>query len=248
MNLPNTVWIYWHQGWDQALGVSTASRRSWQVRNPEWEVRHLDGAGVEALLGRGWDRGLIPANQDYTSRSNFVRLELLYRYGGVWVDATTFSVIPLSAWLEPHVNRGFFAFSNPGPDRLLSTWFLAACPGHPMVEKWRAAVREFWLEHDDAPLHWVHRVFRQVYETDADFARTWDGLRHIGARHPLHFAPSSNWLDAPPTSEITAAVEGRVAPVAKLTNRANRAQPQPGTLNAWLCDTLSRPIEGSPRG
>ncbi len=241
--LPKIVWIYWAQGWEHATGTSNASRRSWERRNPDWDVRAIDAKGVSSLLGEGWGEGLIPANQDQTSRSNFVRLELLSRFGGVWADATTFSVVPLSEWIEPHLNQGFFAFSSPGGDRLLSTWFLAAKPGNLIVEKWRIAVVAHWRERDDDKFHWVHRIFKQVYENDPAFARTWDQVNHISAQHPLHMGPGkADLLNAPPTADIINVVEQRFAYVAKLTNRANCGEPTPDTLNAWLCDNLSRSL------
>jgi hypothetical protein len=59
-------------------------------------------------------------------RSGLLRLDLLAHHGGVWADATCFCMRPLDDWLPPNTGSGFFAFRRPGPDRILSSWFLAA--------------------------------------------------------------------------------------------------------------------------
>lgn len=62
--------------------------------------------------------------------TDVLRLRVLRDFGGIWVDATTFAMQPLSQWL-PH--SSFFAFRNPGPDRMLASWFLASEPADYIV-------------------------------------------------------------------------------------------------------------------
>ena len=76
-------------------------------------------------------------------QADLARLDLLARHGGVWADATCFCVRPLDDWLLPCLPSGFFAFDRPGPDRLLSTWFLAAQPGNALVSGTFALMRDY---------------------------------------------------------------------------------------------------------
>ena len=68
------------------------------------------------------------AKQSPNHRANVLRMELLARHGGVWVDATCFCVRPLDEWLPAQMSSGFFAFARPARSRLLANWFLAARP------------------------------------------------------------------------------------------------------------------------
>ena len=44
--IPKTVWLYWEQGWDAAPELVRQCRRSWELNNPDWTVRCLDGTTV----------------------------------------------------------------------------------------------------------------------------------------------------------------------------------------------------------
>jgi hypothetical protein len=64
----------------------------------------------------------------------------------VWADATTFCRRPLDGWLWSELGGGFFAFTAPGRDRLISTWFLASSPGGPLIRALDAAVVRYWSD------------------------------------------------------------------------------------------------------
>jgi hypothetical protein len=77
--------------------------------------------------------------------SDILRVHLLQRYGGVWVDATLLPSAPLERWLPPLLEPvGFFGFSRTGPYRRLDSWFLAAKPESWLVSTLAAEVRGYW--------------------------------------------------------------------------------------------------------
>jgi len=122
---PRVVWFHWMQGRAAMPPVPAACLASWERRNPDWEVVFVDGDSVWQYLDRAAmpvDALLQTSPQVY---ANAVRLKLLATHGGLWADATTWCVTPLSDWLTG-MPGGFFAFAAPAPDRLLSNWFLAA--------------------------------------------------------------------------------------------------------------------------
>jgi hypothetical protein len=80
-------------------------------------------------------------------RSLFVRLELLRRYGGVWADATLYCWQPLDSWLPQHLDTGFFAFRDPGPDRMAASWLLASTPDCPLLVKHSDAFIALFRDH-----------------------------------------------------------------------------------------------------
>ncbi len=60
---------------------------------------------------------------------------MLAKHGGVWADATLLCSKPLDDWLPEYYTTGFFAFRNPGKDRMLSNWFMASDPGNKLSEQ-----------------------------------------------------------------------------------------------------------------
>lgn len=142
-----TIWMYWQQGWEQAPPLVQRCRRSWQRLNPDFEVRALDHAALLEAVD-------FPASIDLRRRDLNVqkiaalgRLLLLRKYGGVWSDATVFCTRPLNAWLDEHLDAQFFAFRSPGPDRLMSNWFLAAETSSLILARLGDAFTDYYAQH-----------------------------------------------------------------------------------------------------
>jgi hypothetical protein len=127
--------MLWLQGESQAPWLVQRCISSWRQYNPGWSVRVLSNQDLPQLQPDGfspehWE------NLSVQEQSNLARLHLLLNHGGVWADATTLCRRPLDHWIAEHSPEGFFAFSSPGDDRLLSNWFLAASPGHILCQAW----------------------------------------------------------------------------------------------------------------
>ena len=144
--VPKTIWFTWFQGLDAAPELVRRCHDSWHTRNPDWRIVTLDEGTLGDVASLDYSHGKL-AGQLQNHRANVLRLELLSRYGGVWADATTFCARPLDDWLPEYLASGFFAFRRPGPDRLLSTWFLAAEPDNHLVVEWFRRMSEYWCEH-----------------------------------------------------------------------------------------------------
>lgn len=101
----------------------------------------LHGDPSQACLSATGVYHNIPTNIPLCHQSDLLRCALLADAGGVWVDATCLCVTPLNNWVFDVISSGFFAFRDPGPDRLISNWLLASVPGCSLV-------RSFYMEHE----------------------------------------------------------------------------------------------------
>lgn len=122
-----TVWTLWLQGFGVAPEVVKLSLESWRRLNPEWKIEALDRHALIELTDDV--RHIIDVGRKDITLQKIAaigRLSLLRRFGGVWADATVFCRQPLDEWLAPYTESGFFAFRNPGSDRLMANWFIAA--------------------------------------------------------------------------------------------------------------------------
>ena len=139
-----TIWILWSQGFDNAPEIVKLCLASWSRFNPGWEVRALDGTALNELVDL--DSLIDVERDDMTIQilSDLGRLCLLSRFGGVWIDATVFCCKPLDEWLSPYVESGFFAFRNPGPDRLIASWFIAANPENEILANLHRKFVSLW--------------------------------------------------------------------------------------------------------
>ena len=146
--LPKIIWMFWHSGLDGAPDVVHRSLTTWQHFNPDHEVRFLDLAAAEAALGV--DLGALfdklTVDLGWANKADIIRMMLLTKFGGIWADATTFCLKPLSDWLNDEIRaNGFFCFrrDDMASDREMINWFLASTPGHPLMVRTLFRSQEF---------------------------------------------------------------------------------------------------------
>jgi hypothetical protein len=154
--IPKTIWFLWFQGLDRAPYVVRKCHESWVAKNPGWQVVTLDDETLPRYASTDYHSGNL-AMMSLQHRSDLARLDLLTRHGGVWTDATCFCAQPLDDWIWPNVGSGFFAFNQPGPDRLISSWFLAAEPKNVLVSRLYDRMLAYWGDH---PLRGNRRQFK----------------------------------------------------------------------------------------
>lgn len=235
--IPRVIWALWLQGWDGAPEIVRACARTWEGLNPHWSFRPLDRTSLpglldEALLASLDARGLPPE-----AFANVVRMELLARFGGVWADATTYCLRPLDDWLGDAAAGGFFAFAKPGPDRMLSNWFLAAAPGDPIVRGWAARTLEYWENRSEPHTYfWHHGLFAECYASDPAFRAAWDAVPEMLADGPHHYAPYHDEFRAPVSERDRDLVERPVTPLLKLTHKLPPGAYPVGSTFRYLCD------------
>lgn len=232
------IWILWFQGWDDAPWLVRKCLASWQVNNPGWDIRVLDATTLQRYIElpdlEGRDVG--PA-----ALSDIVRICLLHEYGGVWVDATVQCHRPLDDWLPEAAKDGFFAFSRPGPDRLVSSWFLAARENHPIVMHWHAATLGYWRDRlaPDA-YFWFHYLLGTLYDTSPEVRRHWDRVPKISADGPHGMQHAGLLLeddariaalmdDLPALSKLTYRYDAALATARSLVTRLLAPLPEPVT-------------------
>lgn len=218
--LPKVVWMLWLQGWERAPQIVGACRRTWESLNPGWRVIGLDRQSAGRLLSNA-PLLSVPAGKQLRpeTESDLIRLSLLQKFGGVWADATAYCLRGLDDWLPSALASGFFAFANPGPDRLLSNWFLAAEIDNPIIAAWASAAHEYWQHR--AAYHdyfWAHQLFATCYATEAEFRQVWDRTPKISADGPHYFLPQQEKLRRPVTTDDRDLIERGRVPLVKLVH------------------------------
>jgi hypothetical protein len=155
--IPRKIWMLWLQGWENAPDIVKASHHSWVQKNPTWIVHFLDRQSLETYISKETIVSIFQKNKSLNAFANQVRLELLHKFGGVWADATTICAASLDQWLPECLKMGFFAFTLPYPERMLSNWFIASVPSSYILEKWRIATWAYWEGRTEMHNYfWMH--------------------------------------------------------------------------------------------
>ena len=142
--LPKSIFTYWHQGFDNAPRLVRLCVAQARRLHPDWRIHLIDYESIgefvpEFPMPRHNREGISLA-----AWSDLVRLQLLLKHGGVWMDPTVFCVRPLDQWLPGVMNAGIFMFSRPGRDRLVSSWFIASEPSNPWLEEVNSTMLKYW--------------------------------------------------------------------------------------------------------
>eukprot|EP00761_Pharyngomonas_kirbyi_P012769 gb/GECH01012796.1/.p1 GENE.gb/GECH01012796.1/~~gb/GECH01012796.1/.p1 ORF type:complete len:186 (+),score=10.53 gb/GECH01012796.1/:1-558(+) len=153
--------------------------------------------------------------------SDVIRLKLLYHYGGVWADSSTWCLRPLDDWLLNNVPQGFFAFHRPDAEHLISSWFLASQRKGTLVKKWLIRTQnEFINPNYDGYYFLPHREFSRAYKSDPEFKYIWDQTPKIDASIPAygpHLIQHEQMCRDPLTNRAKNAIDAKEIPLFKLT-------------------------------
>jgi hypothetical protein len=238
--MQKTIWALWLQGWENAPDIVRACRASWTLHNPDWTIHFLTAGTVDNFLIAS--RGL----QEMRDRklpeevlSDVIRMELLTQHGGVWVDATIYCLRPLDDWIGYATSTGFFAFNRPGPDRMLSNWFIAADKENYIPHVWLTRSYAYWANRIERDQYfWHHNLFAEAYEQDLRFKGIWDDTPKLSADGPHCFVPSRETLFKPVNDFHRLIVETAQYPMLKLTHKLDHSLGTQGTAYRWLCERV----------
>lgn len=225
-SFPRIIHLFWDRGPEKAPELVRRCIRSWQDHNPNWQV--IVWNEETAPLPRSG----FPADMKTAAYSDMLRLQLLDQQGGVWCDATTLCIRPLDQWLlQIMAQTDFFAWSRPGPDRAISSWFLASRPGGTIVRALRGACNDFWSERKGTTrsYFWFHYIFEYLERTSCRFRSEWQTAPQLSAI-PL-FSLADRLNEDLPADEIELY---RSVPLHKLTYKRELDWQR-------ICEVLGRP-------
>jgi hypothetical protein len=180
--LPRVIWIYWDSPIEQAPAFVRYAIQSWRTKNPEWEVQVLDDESLTQFIAVP----TAPTGRKIQGKSDAIRLALLRRHGGVWVDATCACAKPLDHWLPPLMNAGFFAFPDTYPGRIIQSWFLAAAPENELVAEWTKIALPYYSKKGKIRHYfWVMYLFEYLILTNRRAAAIWASVPKVPAKGSL---------------------------------------------------------------
>jgi hypothetical protein len=136
--IPKTIWTYW----DSPNLPETVKKciETWKKYNPDYEVIVLSDDKIKTYLPETDVLGMKMADKPQR-RSDFIRIHIIEKYGGIWCDAS----IMLNGSLEfirsktgyefvgYHIGKMMNSESSP----VIENWFMAAPPGSDFIRKWR---------------------------------------------------------------------------------------------------------------
>jgi len=178
-----TIYIAWMQGFDKAPEIVKECVKSWKYYNPDWDIVLIDNNNLINFINlENYISNIFNKPIEKCHLSDIIRCLLLKKYGGLWVDSTTFCNKPLNNWLPNYIKKGFFAFEKPGHDRLISNWFLYADKKNYIIDKWCNRTIKYYTLHNKAHTYFIHHyLFGNLYKYDNKFKKMWDEVPKLSA-------------------------------------------------------------------
>jgi hypothetical protein len=142
-DLPKVLWTYWATAPVPPFVAQCLD--NWRRFAPGHEIRLIHRDIVGEWLGEAWDADAFDALPPFR-QADWLRLQLLMRHGGLWVDASTLFTRGL-AWVHDRYaalgGRGVVGFyidryTLDPAQPMIENWFIAASPRDPFIAAWIA--------------------------------------------------------------------------------------------------------------
>ncbi len=124
--------------------------------------------------------------------ADICRVELLYRYGGIWLDATAFVTAPIP---DNIIAQDFFMYmaGNVWGYGFVQNCFIRARRGSYLLAAWRAMIFEYWKNNNHAMDYFVHQLlFKTLVENDVRAKKYFKKMLRID-QDPTHIMRWELW-------------------------------------------------------
>lgn len=145
------IWFLWLQGLDAAPPVVKKCHKALVDKLHDYEIILLTADNIDDYVSlpnfifEKWQNGRITN----THFSDILRLELLIKYGGVWIDST---VLLMGSKIPKQIEEAdlfYFQVLQPGYTLInISSWFMAAKPNNPILCFARECVYAYWKKNN----------------------------------------------------------------------------------------------------
>ena len=154
-----TIWLFWFQGFDKAPLFVQKCRDSIIKHNPDMEVNVIDQFNLEQYIhlpeyiNYKHDIGIMP----HAHYADIIRITLLAKYGGTWIDATVLATGQLPEYI---VNSELFCFKVvPLANVVASNWFISAAPSNPIILQMKSLLYEYWKKENRLISYSIFHLF-----------------------------------------------------------------------------------------
>lgn len=181
-----TIWILWLQGMKTAPKLVQKCYESLCINKPEdFDVIVLDNSNLKEYISlpefvwKKYNQGLISA----THLSDIIRMELLYVYGGCWIDATVYCMDTIPDFM---ISGELFMFKIgavvTNPVLKMSSWWIYARKGNKLIQSTRNLLYRYW-EKETVLLDYflVHIIMSKFIDTDSECRRLFNNMSYFNS-------------------------------------------------------------------
>ena len=157
----NVVWSCWLQGIDAAPEIVKRCMHTQKNWMRDWKYIVIDRNNYHSYIDipnyiiEKWESGKI-SNAHF---SDLIRLELLIKYGGIWMDSTIFLSDRIPDYIK---NSDLFLYTNDNSfdtRRNLENWFIKAKSNSQFLTYIRDVLYEYWKRENKCQEYFIWNLF-----------------------------------------------------------------------------------------
>lgn len=231
------IWICWLQGENNAPDIVKACIKSVRKQMSESEIVLLTNDNLKQYISfpdyifEKKEKGYI-ANAQF---SDLIRLNLLSRYGGIWIDATVYLTKPLSKQIT---DTSFFAYHS-NIHLKNNNWLLQASSNNFLINNMQNLLLEYWKYENRMLNYFVyHLFFDLMIEENSVCREEWQKVPLLYDTDCYELA--ENLLE--PFNEDKLKKIKQDNSVHKLTYKYKKDRPIQNTFLEYLVNNIHRPI------
>ncbi len=237
------VWFCWLQGLEQAPPIVMACYRSLRQHLTDREIRVVTEENWSGFVELPehivllWEKKQIPP----ALFTDLLRLQLLIRYGGSWIDSTVLCTGTKHA--KDLLDADLFLFqyrspeSSPATFEGISNWFITSCTNNPVLLVLRDMLYAYWRDYDCTLYYFIFHLFfsmlaKEYPEAIAEMPYGYSVWAHTLQRHWEEPFSQKKW------DRLTSMVNFH-----KLTYRVdNKVEEDKGNYFNWVLEKSVRDV------
>ncbi len=203
------VWVFWAQGIDNAPEV--VKRCISRMKNVFGDrLVILNDKNLRYYINSHYSERM----STFASRSDYIRAELLYRYGGTWVDST---VLVTEEFRRIVDNKSFVSMTYDYPRPIVGSWVISVSEKRTWFFSLLFAALMMWIsEHGNFNEYYMFHIFwRILTEMDERSKEAWRNVYPIDAPTAIVFDSAQKLLEVLGDNEFEERINS--SPVLKLT-------------------------------
>ena len=164
------VWLCWFQGMENAPQIVQECYQSVCYWMKDWEITVITADNMNEYVKfpdfiiKKWKDGII----SNTHLSDLLRVELLIRYGGLWLDSTTYLTGKIPSYI---INSDFFVYRNGWMDMEMinmGSWLIySAYTNNRLLCETKNLIYDYWKKYNYIKNYFLlHMFFRMVTDVN----------------------------------------------------------------------------------
>ena len=167
--------------------------KRWRELNSDYQVNVLTNETIADYVPEFFEIVEASPKRSFAAKSDLLRILLLAKFGGVWVDASVYPIESLSSFHTKIVNEtDFFTYRFIPRRRSLKvghretvSWFLCAGkPNHPLIVSWKNEFINKFQNLKEWKYYTFHETLAELYDTNINIKHIIDNMIQISQGIP----------------------------------------------------------------